>query len=114
MAFLAPRSPPDTGASIAPQPLAVAAAAISEASEGSEVVMSTRTPPGRRPARAPEVGSRRTERTSEGWPTMEKTTSDWAATARGEEAKLAPKSRRGWAFEMVRLKTVSLKPALMM
>ena len=87
MAFLAPRSPPETGASTEKQPLETAEDAISAASEGSEVVISTRTPPGRRPERAPEAGSRRTERTSEGNPTMEKTTSDWEATAIGEEAR---------------------------
>lgn len=106
VAVFAPRSPPETGASIAAQPLEAAAEEISEAREGSEVVMSTRTPPGRRAERAPELVSRRTERTSEGKPTMENTTSDWEATAAGEVASLAPMSRRGWALEMVRLKTV--------
>lgn len=82
--FLAPRSPPDTGASTEWQSFIVAAAEISAAREGSDVVMSTRTPPGRSPGRAPEVESRRTLRTSEGKPTMEKMTSDWEATARGD------------------------------
>lgn len=109
---LAPRSPPETGASTDEQPLEAAAAEISTAKEGSDVVMSTRIPPGLRPERAPEVGSRRTERTSEGKPTMEKTTSDWEARELGEEARLAPRSRRGWALERVRLKTVREKPAL--
>ncbi|KAF4390052.1 hypothetical protein F8388_002994 [Cannabis sativa] len=45
--FLAPRSPPDTGASIAAQPLAAAEEEISDAREGSDVVISTRTPPER-------------------------------------------------------------------
>lgn len=62
----APRSPPETGASIEEQPAVEAAELISTAREGSEVVMSTSTPPGRRPARAPEEGSRMTWRTSEG------------------------------------------------
>ncbi|KAF1862290.1 hypothetical protein Lal_00026816 [Lupinus albus] len=52
--FLAPRSPPETGASTEWQFFSAAAAAISTASEGSDVVMSTRIPPGRRPERAPE------------------------------------------------------------
>lgn len=64
--FLAPRSPPETGASIEWQFLEDAEVEISTARLGSEVVMSTRIPPGLRPARAPELGSRRTERTSEG------------------------------------------------
>lgn len=63
---MAPRSPPDTGASMAEQFLEEAAADNSEAREGSEVVMSTMIPPGRRPERAPEEGWRRTWRTSEG------------------------------------------------
>ena len=84
---MAPRSPPETGASIAAQSLAEAAAEISAASEGSEVVMSTRMPPWRRPERAPELGSSKTERTSEGYPTMEKTTSDLEASSSGEWAK---------------------------
>ena len=64
--FFAPKSPPETGASIEAQPLAAAAEEISDAREGSDVVMSIRTPPERRPERVPEEGSRRTERTSEG------------------------------------------------
>lgn len=111
--FLAPRSPPETGASMAEQFLEAAAADISTAREGSEVVISTTIPPGWRPWRAPEERSRRTERTSEGKPTMEKTTSDCEARARGESAKWAPMSRRGWALERVRLKTVTVYPALM-
>lgn len=66
VAFRAPRSPPETGASTAEQPAEVAAEWISTASEGSEVVMSTKTPPGRRPDRAPVVGWRMTWRTSDG------------------------------------------------
>lgn len=110
--FLAPRSPPDTGASIEAQFLADAAAAISTAREGSDVVISTKTPPGRRPERAPCSGSKRTLRTSDGKPTMEKTTSDWEASSRGELARFAPRSSKGWALERVRLKTVRLNPAL--
>ena len=48
------------------QSLEEAAAYISAAREGSEVVMSTSMPPWRRPERAPVVGSSKTERTSEG------------------------------------------------
>lgn len=64
--FLAPRSPPETGASTEKQSTEEAALDISSAREGSDVVMSTRTPPGDRPDKAPEFGSRRTRRTSEG------------------------------------------------
>ena len=64
--FLAPRSPPETGASTEMQFTEEAALDISSAREGSEVVMSTRIPPRDRPDKAPELGSRRTRRTSEG------------------------------------------------
>uniref|UniRef100_A0A0A9EAU2 Uncharacterized protein n=1 Tax=Arundo donax TaxID=35708 RepID=A0A0A9EAU2_ARUDO len=94
VALRAPRSPPETGASTAAHPAAAAAAAISAAREGSEVVMSTRTPPGARPARAPVEGSRAVERTSEGKPTMRKMTSAAAAAARGLSARLAPLETR--------------------
>uniref|UniRef100_A0A7C9F010 Uncharacterized protein n=1 Tax=Opuntia streptacantha TaxID=393608 RepID=A0A7C9F010_OPUST len=107
-AVLAPRSPPETGASTAKHDFSDAAEAISTAREGSEVVMSMRTPPERRVERAPELGSSRTERTSEGKPTMEKTTSDWAATSAGEWARWAPESTKGWALERVRVKTVTV------
>lgn len=43
---------------------------------------------------------------------MEKTTSDWEAREFGEAARLAPMARRGWALEIVRLKTVTEYPAL--
>lgn len=108
VAARAPRSPPETGASTEWQCLAAAREEISAAREGSEVVMSTRMPPWRREERAPEVGSRRTDDTSEGKPRMVKTTSDWEATAAGEWAKWAPRERRGWALERVRLKTVTV------
>ena len=48
VALRAPTSPPLTGASMAPMPLAAAAAAISTASDGSEVVKSTTMEPGLR------------------------------------------------------------------
>lgn len=43
---------------------------------------------------------------------MEKTTSDWEARELGESARFAPMSRRVWALEIVRLKTVTEYPAL--
>lgn len=102
VAVRAPRSPPETGASMAVQDFAAALAEISAARVGSDVVMSTKTPPGGRRERAASV----TDLTSEGKPTMVKTTSEWAATSAGELAKWAPWSSKGWALEMVRLKTV--------
>merc|ERR1711903_265067 len=90
--FLAPMSPPDTGQSSAAQPFEVAAAAISTASAGSEVVMSTMMPPGLRFARMPS-SPRMTDRTSEGYPTMVNTTSEFLATSPGELASTAPWSR---------------------
>jgi hypothetical protein len=44
---------PDTGASIASHPTARAATLISSASDGSDVVMSTTTPPARKPFSTP-------------------------------------------------------------
>ena len=66
VALRAPRSPPDTGASTAEQPAEVAAECISTASEGSEVVMSTMMPPGRKPERGPVDGWRITWPMSDG------------------------------------------------
>lgn len=103
-ALQAPRYPPDTGASTAEHDLAAAAVSISTARVGSDVVMSTSIPPGRRRESTPSV----TDLTSDGNPTMVKTTSDWEATSAGELARWAPWSIRDWALEMVRLKTVSL------
>ncbi len=51
------------------------------------------------PLRAPS----KTSRTSLGNPTIEKTTSEAAATARGDSAHFAPWDRRGSAFDFVRL-----------
>ena len=78
-AFFAPTSPPETGASTAPTRFPVAASAISTASDGSLVVMSTSTEPADAPARAPS-SPRKTSRTSAGKPTMAMVTSLAAAT----------------------------------
>ena len=64
--------------------------------------MSTSTLPGLEPAKAPS-GPSMTSRTSLGNPTIEKTTSDAAATARGDSAHFAPWAKRGSAFDFVRL-----------
>ena len=53
VAFLAPTSPPETGASTRGNHFCFAASAISTASDGSLVVMSTKTLPLSDPARAP-------------------------------------------------------------
>ena len=98
----APMSPPETGASIAAIPRAAAALAISTARAGSLVVMSTRTEPAAAPASVPSAPSV-IARTSEGWPTIEKTTSAAAATAFGEDAGIAPRAVRGANFAAVRL-----------
>ena len=106
----APTSPPETGASMLATPLRAANSAISTASEGWLVVMSTRIEPSRQPPSAPS-GPRITLRTSAGYPTIVNTTSEAAATALGESAQAAPFATRGSAFHRVRLKTVAEKPA---
>ena len=111
VAFFAPTSPPDTGASTLDTDFCFAASAISTASDGSLVVMSTRMLPLLEPASAPSAPSI-TSRTSLGKPTIEKTTSDAAATALGVSAHLAPCANSGSALDFVRLETVSAKPAL--
>src|SRR5581483_7260535 len=105
----APTSPPETGASTAWAERARAAAAISRASCGSLVDMSTKIWAGRAAASAPSSPSS-VARTSAGKPTMVKTTSEAAATARGESAHAAPRATSGSAFARVRLKTVAAKP----
>ena len=66
VAFRAPTSPPETGASIDSTPRAFAAARISCASVGSLVVMSTRIEPGCARVRASRRSPRTTSRTSRG------------------------------------------------
>ncbi len=61
----APTSPPETGASMAQTPLAAAAAAISRASDGWLVVISTMIFPAEHPASTP-LGPKITSRTSAG------------------------------------------------
>jgi hypothetical protein len=56
---------------------------------GDELVQSTSTPPGRRPARTPTARSRMTSHTSSGLTTMVKTT-EAVATAVGESMRLMP------------------------
>src|SRR5262245_19914500 len=79
------------------------------ASDGSLVVMSTKTVPGLLPARAP-CGPSITSRTSAGKPTIENTTSDRSATALGLSAHFAPLASRASALDLVRLETVMEKP----
>src|SRR5262249_51748327 len=79
----APMSPPETGASTLYTPALDAASAISTASAGSLVVISTRIDPRWQPASDPS-GPKVTARTSAGNPTMLNTTSEAAATALGE------------------------------
>ena len=98
----APMSPPETGASTLATPLALAASAISTASDGSLVVISTRTLPSFDPASAPFLPSI-TSRTSLGNPTMAKITSEASATARGESAHTAPFATAESDFDLVRL-----------
>ena len=52
-----------------------------------------------------------TSRTSAGWPTIEKTTSDASATARGDLPAFAPRSSKGRSFADERLKAVTPNPA---
>src|SRR5580698_7219808 len=73
--------------------------------------MSTKTLPGFEPASAPSDPSR-TSRTSLGKPTIEKITSEAAATARGVSAHFAPWASSGSALDFVRLYAVTGKPAL--
>ncbi len=101
----APTSPPDTGASRLATPRARAAWWISRASDGSLVVMSTRTLPRAAPASVP-AGPSTTSRTSSGKPTIVKTTSALCATACGESAHAAPRSSSERARSRVRLNTV--------
>ena len=89
VALRAPASPPETGESNAWQPHAAAAAAISRAREGDDVVQSTTTAPGASALSAP-AGPSSTCRTSSGKPTMRKSTSERAATARASASKRAP------------------------
>ncbi len=98
----APTSPPDTGALTLTTPFSLAAAAISMASDGSLVVMSTRMLPGFEPARVPS-GPSTTSRTSRGKPTIVKTTSLRWATARGLSAHTAPWANSRSALARVRL-----------
>ena len=107
----APTSPPDTGASRLATPRARAAASISRASEGSLVVMSTSTAPAAAPASAPSAPST-TSRTSCGKPTMVKTTSARAATARGESAHTRRARAAAPARAAVRVKTVTRMSAV--
>lgn len=102
-ALRAPASPPDTGASTAPQPRAAATSAISLASAGSVVVKSTSSAPGFRLGRMASSPSRMTRRTSAGKPTMVHTTSDALATSAGESTYVAPASTSGCALLAVRL-----------
>eukprot|EP00967_Tisochrysis_lutea_P143960 scaffold268208_cov37-Tisochrysis_lutea.AAC.1 len=74
VAALAPMSPPETGASSAATPCTAAHAATVRASDGVEVVISISIAPGLSPANTP-VGPRMTSSTSDGAPTMVKTTS---------------------------------------
>ena len=106
----APTSPPETGASILPTPRAAAASWISIASDGSLVVMSTRTDPAAAPETAP-CPPRNTSRTSAGNPTMAKVTSDAAATAAGVSAQVAPAASSAPAFLRVLVWTVIGYPA---
>lgn len=108
----APMSPPETGASRVATPWARAAASISRASAGSLVDMSTRTVPRAAPASTPS-GPSTTSRTSAGYPTIVKITSETAATAHGVSAQKAPRASRGSARARVRVKMVARWPAAM-
>lgn len=83
-------SPPDTGASTDQQFLDLAAAKISLARSGWLLVISTVTELGFRLERMDWGLSKTIDRTSEGWPTMVKTTSVDAARSAGESARFAP------------------------
>ena len=94
-ASLAPTSPPETGASTEWTPLAFAASAISTASAGSLVVMSTRTEPDFAPARAP-CSPRITSRTSLGKADdREDHVGRFGDLLRGGDATLAPLAASG-------------------
>lgn len=103
---LAPISPPETGASTDQQFVSRAEAKISRAKAGWLVVMSTVTELGLRPARTP-VGPRTTDLTSDGCPTIVKTTSASWASSSGEEASTTPWDCRGRVLDGVREKTVT-------
>ena len=107
----APMSPPETGASNAITPFANASSAIRTAKPGRLVVISTIALPGARPASAPS-SPRITSSTSEGYPTIVKTTSLCNATSRGLEQADAPRLIRSFSFDGVRLNTEVLYPAL--
>ena len=106
----APTSPPETGASMASSPRADAAAEILRARTGLDVVMSTRSAPGRALSMIPP-GARYVCSTSCGKPSMVMTTAASAAAAPAESRHCAPDSRRGSALALVRLKTRTGWPA---
>mmetsp|Transcript_26393 Transcript_26393/g.102880 ORF Transcript_26393/g.102880 Transcript_26393/m.102880 type:complete len:226 (-) Transcript_26393:226-903(-) len=101
--FLAPTSPPLTGASRANFPAELAASDISTARDGSDVVISTMIPPLGRPVSTPFSELRITSRTSLGNPTIVKTTSLFSATALGESICFAPSSSSGCNLLLVLL-----------
>ena len=86
--LMAPRFPPETGASTKRRPLPAAAAASSRATLAEAVVWSTKSAPVFMPAKAPP-SPRVTERRSSSLPTHAKTMSAAAAAAAGVGA-LAP------------------------
>ena len=101
--LIAPRLPPDTGASMNCSPLSRAAALSSRATAAEAVVWSTKTAPDFIPANAPSLPST-TERRSSSLPTHAKTMSAPSAAAFGVEANLPPYSpTHGCAFAAVRL-----------
>ena len=90
-------------------PRSAARAAISMASAGSLVVISTKMLPARLPANVPCRPST-TSRTSAGNPTSVNTTSAASATAFGLSAHFAPAASSGSALARVRLNTVTANP----
>ena len=101
--LIAPRLPPETGASTKASPLPFAVAASSRATSADAVVWSTKIAPAFIPANAPLAPSV-TERRSSSLPTQAKTSSAPRAASAGVDALLPPwRATHSAAFAAVRL-----------
>ena len=101
--LMAPRLPPETGASMNFRPRLSASAPSSRATSAEAVVWSTKIAPGFMPAKAPPSPST-TERRSSSLPTQAKTMSAPCAASRGVAALRPPNSAaQAVAFAALRL-----------
>ena len=109
-ASIAPRSPPDTGASSISAPRASSAAAISRVATGEIELMSTTTAPRRTPSRMP-FGPCTTSRTSGVSATIMMMMSLRLATSLGDAPTFAPACATSAVLLCVRFQTVTSYPA---